>query len=281
MACGLPPPVRRRRPCRLELRPGIPFRPGPAVRQIAADEAAADEPEGKNYLTFLVEALGITYVIIFLLLSSFFTFMIGGFFERGQASLVSFFGWHPWLYLFLVPAVGMRMWAEERRSGTIELLLTLPVTTWQAIAGKFLAYLIIIAVALLLTFPVWITVNYLGAPDNGVIFAGYIGSLLLGASYLAVTSFTSALTRNQVVSFILAVVICLFLILCGWPPVLNLLSSAVSQGFVDLVASFSFMTHFENVQRGVLDLRDIVFFVSVIVFFLFATHAVLRARRAG
>ena len=221
------------------------------------------------------------FVVIFLLLSSFFTFMIGGFFERGQASLVSFFGWHPWLYLFLVPAVGMRMWAEERRSGTIELLLTLPVTTWQAIAGKFLAYLIIIAVALLLTFPVWITVNYLGAPDNGVIFAGYIGSLLLGASYLAVTSFTSALTRNQVVSFILAVVICLFLILCGWPPVLNLLSRAVSQGFGDLVASFSFMTHFENVQRGVLDLRDIVFFVSVIFFFLFATHAVLRARRAG
>ena len=221
------------------------------------------------------------FVVIFLLLSSFFTFMIGGFFERGQASLISFFGWHPWLYLFLVPAVGMRMWAEERRSGTIELLFTLPITTWQAIAGKFLAYLVIIAVALLLTFPVWITVNYLGAPDNGVIFAGYIGSLLLGASYLAVTSFTSALTRNQVVSFILAVVICLFLILCGWPPVLNLLSRAVSQGLVDLVASLSFMTHFENVQRGVLDLRDIVFFVSVIVFFLFATHAVLRARRAG
>ena len=221
------------------------------------------------------------FVVIFLLLSSFFTFMIGGFFERGQASLISFFGWHPWLYLFLVPAVGMRMWAEERRSGTIELLLTLPVTTWQAIAGKFLAYLIIIATALLLTFPVWITVDYLGAPDNGVILASYIGSLFLGASYLSVTSFTSALTRNQVVSFILAVVICFFLILCGWPPVLNLLSRATSQGFVDLVASFSFMTHFESIQRGVLDLRDIVFFASVIVFFLFATHAVLRARRAG
>lgn len=221
------------------------------------------------------------FVVIFLLLSSFFTFMIGGFFERGQSSLISFFGWHPWLYLFLVPAVGMRMWAEERRSGTIELLFTLPVTTWQAIAGKFLAYLVIIAAALLLTFPVWITVNYLGAPDNGVIVASYIGSLLLGASYLAVTSFTSALTRNQVVSFILSVVICLFLILCGWPPVLNLLNRMAGQGFVDLVAAFSFMTHFENIQRGVLDLRDIVFFASVIVFFLFATHAVLRARRAG
>jgi ABC-2 type transport system permease protein len=211
------------------------------------------------------------FVVIFLLLSAFFTFMIGGFFERGQASLLSFFGWHPWLYLFLVPAMGMRMWAEERRSGTIELLFTLPLTTWQAILGKFLAYLAIVAVALALTFPVWITVNYLGAPDNGVIVA----------SYIAITSFTSALTRNQVVSFILAVVLCLFLILCGWPPVLNLLDRVASPGVVDFVAAFSVMTHFDNIQRGVLDLRDLVFFASVIVFFLFATHAVLRARRAG
>jgi ABC-2 type transport system permease protein len=207
--------------------------------------------------------------------------MIGGFFERGQASLLSFFGWHPWLYLFLVPAVGMRMWAEERRAGTIELLLTLPITTGQAIAGKFLAYLIIIAVALVLTFPVWITVNYLGSPDNGVILASYIGSLLLGASYLAVTSFTSALTRNQVVSFIIAVVICLFLILCGWSPVLNLLDRVVSPGVVDFVAAFSVMTHFDNIQRGVLDVRDLVFFASLIAFFLFATLTVLRLRRAG
>jgi ABC-2 type transport system permease protein len=221
------------------------------------------------------------FIVIFLLLSAFFAFMIGGFFERGQASLASFFGWHPWLYLFLVPAAGMRMWAEERRSGTIELLLTLPVTTWQAIAGKFLAYLIIIAVALLLTFPVWITVNYLGAPDNGIIVAGYVGSLLLAASYLAVTSFTSALTRNQVVSFIIAVVICLFLILCGWPPVLNLLNHVLTPDLIGFAAAFSVMTHFDSIQRGVLDLRDIVFFLSVIFFFLFATHAVLLARRAG
>ena len=221
------------------------------------------------------------FVVIFLLLTAFFTFMIGGFFERGQASLLSFFGWHPWLYLFLVPAVGMRMWAEERRAGTIELLLTLPITTGQAIAGKFLAYLIIITVALVLTFPVWITVNYLGSPDNGVILASYIGSLLLGASYLAVTSFTSALTRNQVVSFIIAVVICLFLILCGWPPVLNLLDRVVSPGVVDFVAAFSVMTHFDNIQRGVLEVRDLVFFASLIAFFLFATLTVLRLRRAG
>lgn len=219
------------------------------------------------------------FVVIFLMLAAFFTFMIGGFFERGQASLLSFFGWHPWLYLFLVPAIGMRMWAEERRSGTIELLFTLPLTTWQAVSGKFIAYLVIIAAALVLTFPVWVTVNYLGAPDNGVIFASYTGSLLLGASYLAVTCFTSSLTRNQVVSFIIAVVVCLFLILCGWPPVLNLLGRAFDSGLVDFVAAFSVMTHFESIQRGVLDLRDVVFFLSVIVFFLFATHAVLRARR--
>lgn len=221
------------------------------------------------------------FVVIFLLLAAFFTFMVGGFFERGQASLVSFFGWHPWLYLFLVPAVGMRMWAEERRSGTIELLLTLPLTTWQAILGKFLAYTIIIGAALALTFPVWITVNYLGAPDNGVIVASYIGSLLLASSYLAITSFTSSLTRNQVVSFIVAVAMCLFLILCGWPPVLNLLDRVFSPGLVGFVAAFSVMTHFESIQRGVLDLRDLAFFLSLISFFLFATHAVLRARRAG
>lgn len=221
------------------------------------------------------------FVVIFLLLSAFFTFMIGGFFERGQASLLSFFGWHPWLYLFLVPAVGMRMWAEERRSGTIELLLTLPLTTWQAILGKFLAYLVIIAAALLLTFPVWITVNLLGSPDNGVILAGYLGSLLLGASYLAVSSFTSSLTRNQVVSLIISVVICFFLILCGWPPVLNLLNRVFSPSVVEFVAAFSVMTHFESIQRGVLDIRDLAFFASMILFFLFATHAVLRARRAG
>ena len=230
---------------------------------------------------YFTSPVAYVFIVIFLLLSGFFTFMLGGFFERGTASLDSFFIWLPWLYLFLVPAVGMRMWAEERRSGTIELLLTLPVTTWQAILGKFLAYLIIIAVALVLTFPVWLTVNYLGTPDNGIILAGYVGSLLLGASYLAVTSFTSALTRNQVVSFIIAVVICLFLILCGWPPVLNLLNRVFSPGLVDFVAAFSVMTHFDNIQRGVLDLRDLLFFLSVILFFLFATQAVLRARRAG
>ena len=165
------------------------------------------------------------FIVIFLLLAGFFTFMAGGFFERGQASLEnSFFIWHPWLYLFLVPAAGMRLWAEERRVGTLELLLTLPITAWQAIVGKFLASWLFLLLALVLTFPVVITVNYLGSPDNGVIFAAYVGSFLMAGAYLAIGCMTSAMTRNQVVSFILSFVICLLLVLCGFPPVTNLLT---------------------------------------------------------
>src|SRR6187399_552281 len=154
--------------------------------------------------------LAYVFIVIFLLLCGFFTFMVGGFFERGEASLVRpFFDWHPWFYLFLVPAVGMRLWAEERRVGTLELLLTMPITTWHAIAGKFLASWLFLALALALTFPVVITVNYMGDPDNGIIVTGYVGSLMLAGSYLAVSCMTSAMTRNQVISFIVAVMICL------------------------------------------------------------------------
>jgi len=213
-------------------------------------------------------------------LSGFFTFMVGGFFERGEASLVSFFMWHPWFYLFLVPAVGMRLWAEERRVGTLELLLTMPVTAWQAIVGKFVASWLFLGLALGLTFPLVITVNYLGSPDNGVILAGYLGSLLMAGSYLAISCLTSALTRNQVVSFIIAVVLCLFLILAGFPPVTNLLARW-SVTLVELVASFSFITHFEGFQKGVLDSRDVIFFLSVIGFSLFTTGVILRGHRAG
>ena len=164
------------------------------------------------------------FIVIYLLLAGFFTFTFGAFFDRGEASLGAFFMWMPWLFLFLVPAVGMRLWSEERRSGTMELLLTFPVTPWQAILGKFLASWIFIGIALAFTFPVWLTVNWLGDPDNGVIFAGYIGSLLLAGTYLAVSCMTSAITRNQVVSFILAVVICLGLILVGFTPVTDILA---------------------------------------------------------
>src|SRR5271170_2599320 len=174
------------------------------------------------------------FIVIFLLLMGFFTFMAGGFFERGQASLDGpFFLWHPWLYLFLVPAVGMRLWAEERRVGTLELLLTLPITTWQAIVGKFLASWLFLLLALFLTFPVVITVNYLGSPDNGVIFGGYVGSFLMAGAYLAISCMTSAMTRNQVVSFILSVVACLFLVLCGFPPVTDLMVRWASPAVID------------------------------------------------
>ena len=220
------------------------------------------------------------FIVIFLLLSGFFTFMVGGFFERGDASLVSFFMWHPWFYLFLVPAAGMRLWAEERRVGTLELLFTMPVTPWQAIVGKFLASWLFLALALFLTFPLVISVNRLGSPDNGVIIAGYVGRLLMAGAYLAISCMTSALTRNQVVSFIIAVVLCLFLILAGFPPVTNLLAQW-SATLVDIIASFSFITHFEGFQKGVLDSRDVIFFLSVIGFSLFTTGVILRGHRAG
>lgn len=221
------------------------------------------------------------FLVIFLLLAGFFTFTVGSFFERGEASLVSFFTWHPWLYLFLVPAIGMRLWSEERRLGTMELLLTMPVTTWQAIVGKFAASWLFLALALALTFPVVVTVNWLGDPDNGVIVAGYVGSVLLAGAYLAVSSMTSAMTRNQVISFILSVLICLFLILAGYEPVTGLLSRVASPRVVEVIAAFSVMTHFEGFQRGVLDTRDIVFFASVMGFALFTTGVIIRNQRAG
>jgi len=221
------------------------------------------------------------FIIIFLLLSGFFTFMVSGFFVRGEASLEAFFVWLPWLYLFLVPAVGMRMWSEERRLGTLELLLTMPIAPWQAIVGKFLASWLVVAVSLLLTFPLVVTVNYLGHPDNGVILAGYLGGLLMAGAYLAVAALTSAMTRSQVVSFILSVVICLFLILAGWPPVTDLLGRWAAPWLVDFVASFSVMTHFASIQKGVVDSRDLLFYFSIIVFCLFTTSVVLRVHRAS
>ena len=223
------------------------------------------------------------FIVIFLLLTGFFTFSrAGAFFERGQASLEApFFTWHPWLYLFLVPAVGMRLWAEERRVGTLELLLTMPVTAWQAIVGKFLASWLFLALALLLTFPVVITVNYLGSPDNGVIFTAYVGSFLMAGAYLAISGMTSAMTRNQVVSFIVSVVLCLFLVLCGFSPVTNLISQMDKPWLVNLVASFSVMTHFNSFSKGLLDSRDVIFFLSVIGFSLFTTGVILRSHRSG
>lgn len=221
------------------------------------------------------------FLVIFLLMTGFFTFTAGNFFERGEASLAAFFGWHPWVYLVLVPAVGMRLWAEERRSGTMELLLTMPVAPWQAIVAKFLASWIFLALALALTFPAIVTVNLLGEPDNGVIAAGYLGSLFLAGAYLAIACMTSAMTRNQVVAFILAVVICLFLILAGFNPVTDLMVRWASPAVVDTIAAFSVVTHFDGFQRGVIDSRDLIFFLSIIGFALFATGVIIRGHRAG
>ena len=239
-----------------------------AVRAIAKRELVA----------YFASPVAYVFLVIFLLLTGFLTFTAGAFFERGEASLGAFFAWHPWVYLVLVPAVGMRLWAEERRAGTLELLLTLPVTAWQAILGKFLASWAFLAIALVLTVPVVLTVNVLGEPDNGAIAAGYLGSLFLAGAYLAITCLTSALTRNQVIAFILAVVACLFLILAGFSPVTDLLVRWASPALVDTVAAFSVVTHFDGFQRGVVDSKDLLFFLSVIGYALFATGVVLRNR---
>ncbi len=220
------------------------------------------------------------FILIFLLLAAAFTFYLGGFYERGQADLAPCFNFHPWLVLLLIPAFSMRLWAEERKSGAIELLLTMPVTLWQAVLGKFFAAWAFTALALALTFPIWITVNWLGSPDNGVIVAAYIGSLLMAGGFLAIGSCMSALTRNQVVAFILAVVVCFAFLLAGFPLVLGAFRAWAPQPLVDAIASLSFLTHFESIAKGVLDLRDLVYFALTMAFFLIATAIVLDVRKS-
>jgi ABC-2 type transport system permease protein len=221
------------------------------------------------------------FIVIFLVMAGVFTFYIGSFYDRGIADLDPFFTFHPWLYLFLVPAIAMRLWAEERRSGTVELLLTLPLTTWQAVLGKFLAAWLFIGLALLLTFPLWLTANYLGAPDNGVIAAGYVGSWLMAGGFLAIGSCMSALTRNQVVAFILSVVVCFGFLLSGLPMVMDLFSGWAPQALLDAVADFSFLAHFATISRGVIDLRDLIYFALVITGWLLANTIVLEMKKAS
>ena len=221
------------------------------------------------------------FIVIFLLLTGFFTFYISHFFEAGQADLNVFFQWHPWLFMFLIPAVAMRLWAEERRLGTIELLLTLPVTVTEVILGKFLAAWIFIGIALFLTFPLVLTVMYLGHPDLGVIFCAYVGSFLMAGAFLSVGSMTSSLTRSQVVSFILAVVACLFLTLAGFEPVTAVFSGWAPRWMVDLVSSTSVLSHFASITRGVIDMRDLLYFVSVMVFMIFVNGVILQNRESA
>jgi len=219
------------------------------------------------------------FIVIFLLLLGFFTFYISRFFEMGQADLRGFFQWHTWVYLLLIPALAMKLWAEERRQGTIELVLTLPVTVAEVTLGKFLAAWVFIGFSLFLTFPMVLTVNYLGDPDLGAILCAYVGSFLMAGAYLSVGIMTSSLTKNQVISFILAVVLCLFFVLAGFGPITSIISGWAPVWFVSLISELSFLFHFSSIQRGVLDSRDLIYYVSVIFFMLFVTGVVIQNRK--
>lgn len=230
--------------------------------------------------SYFATPVAYVFIVIFLILMGTFTFYFGGFYERGQADLAPFFNYHPWLYLFLVPAIAMRLWAEERKTGSVELLMTLPVTPWQAVLGKFLAAWAFTGIALFLTFPIWLTVNYLGDPDNGAILAGYIGSLLMAGGFLAIGSCLSATTRNQVIAFVITVVLCFVFLFSGFQVVLDLFSGWAPQAIVDGIASLSFLTHFRDISKGVLDFRDLVYFALVIGTFLFANTIILQWKQA-
>ncbi|MDF1643558.1 MAG: ABC transporter permease subunit [Pseudomonadales bacterium] len=231
--------------------------------------------------SYFATPLAYVFIVIFLIVSSIFTFNIGGFYETGQADLQVFFNFHPWLYLFFVPAIAMRLWSEELRSGTVELLLTLPIKLSEAVLGKFLAAWVFIGIALLLTLPLWITVNYLGDPDNGIIFTSYLGSWLMSGAFLAIGSCMSATTQNQVIAFILTISLCFVFIVTGFPMMLAVVSSWLPSSMVDLIASMSFLIHFNAISRGVLDFRDLLFFLIMMTGWLFATAIVIEKKKAG
>jgi ABC-2 type transport system permease protein len=233
----------------------------------------------RELASYVATPVAYVFVVIFLVLAGSFTFYLGSFFERGQADLAPFFDFHPWLYLFLVPAIAMRLWAEERRSGTLELLLTLPVRTGAAVVAKFLAAWTFVGGALVLTFPIWLTVAYLGAPDHGAILAAYVGSFLMAGGFLAIGGCLSAATRSQVVAFILTVVVCFGFLLAGFPLVLDPFRAWAPAGLVDAIAALSFLTHFQAISKGVLDARDVLYFASTIAVWLYATVLVLDLRR--
>lgn len=233
----------------------------------------------REFASYFSTPVAYVFIFIFLVLSAVFTFYLGNFYEREQADLTPFFSFHPWLYLFLVPAVSMRLWSEERKSGSIELLMTLPVTRMEAILGKFLAAWIFTGIALALTFPLWITVNYLGKPDNGVILTSYIGSWLMAGGFLAIGSCMSAITKSQVIAFILCGLVCLLFVLAGFPLVLNVFKGWTPTFFVDTLASLSFLTHFSSVSKGVLSLRDLLYFLSLMVVWLLATSVVVQMKQ--
>jgi len=233
----------------------------------------------RELASYFATPLAYVFIVIFLVLSGVFSFYLGDFYATNQADLAPFFAFHPWLYLFLVPAMAMRLWSEERKSGTIELLLTLPIRKSSAVLGKFFAAWLFCALALLLTFPMVLTVNWLGEPDNGAILTGYLGSLLLSGSYLAIGLCLSALSKNQVIAFILSITMCFLLIASGFPMVLDALSFA-PQWFRDAIASLSFLTRFDAISKGVIDLRDLLYFLSLITTWLVACAVIIDWKKA-
>jgi len=235
----------------------------------------------RELLSYFTTPIAFVFLVVFLVLAAAFSFYLGGFYERQIADLQPFFQFHPWLYLFLVPALSMRLWAEERHSGTLELLLTLPLTTWQAVLGKFIAAWLFLGLALLLTVPIWFTVNYLGEADNGRIISSYLGSWMLAGSLLAIGSCMSALSRNQVIAFVLTLVASFVLMLTGLPMILNIFDGWLSQFWIDGIARLSLINHFNGFQRGVIAWYEIVYFILMILFWLYATVVVLNNRRAG
>lgn len=235
----------------------------------------------RELAAYFATPVAYVFIVIFLALSGALTFYIGNFMVRGQADLQPFFFFHPWLYLLLIPAISMRLWAEERKSGTIELMLTLPVSVGQTVLGKFLAAWAFTAIALALTFPFWLTVNYLGQPDNGVILAGYLGSLLMSGAFLAIGSAMSALTKNQVVAFVLASAVCFLFTVSGAPIVLETLLGWAPGPVIDAARSFSFLTHFNTIVQGVIDVGNIVFFLSLMALFLFANVVIVDVKKAS
>lgn len=229
---------------------------------------------------YFVTPVAYVFIVIFLLAIGAFTFYFGQFFLAGQAELEVFFGFHPWIYLFLLPAISMRLWAEEQRSGTIELLMTLPVPVMAAVVGKFLAAWVFAGTALALTFPMWATVNSLGSPDNGVIIASYFGSWLMAGAYLAIGSAVSSMTNNQVIAFVISVVICFMFTIAGHSMVLDFFQGWAPVFLVNAISSFSFLTHFNAIMNGVIDMRDVIFFGSLITLSLFINAIIIDLKRA-
>ncbi|MFT6095035.1 MAG: ABC-2 type transport system permease protein [Pseudohongiellaceae bacterium] len=235
----------------------------------------------RELMGYFATPLAYIFIVIFLIANGIFTFELGGFFLRGQADLLPFFGFHPWLYLFMIPAIAMSLWADERKTGTIELLMTLPIKLSDAVIGKFLAAWVLTGIALALTFPVWITVNYLGDPDNGVIFAAYIGSWLMAGGFLSIGSCMSACTKNSVIAFILTVSICFIFVIMGSPILLNAFPDWLPQFLVDAFSAMGFLTHFDSISKGVLDIRDMLFFTVFIGAWLTASAIVIEIKKAN